>query len=177
MATEGRLRVLIVGGGTAGWMTAAALSRLLPSSRAARHGRFRHPAEDPASSSSTYSYAYQFCDFAIAHYKLNGRRGEPFWDACREMAVPGTLDYKLRLYASRGRLALYDGEPLEEGSWINLLDEHGVRPRHGSAVADNLGVAEIESHLHQVRAVMIGAVRQMPLHAEYLSSIGARRNS
>ncbi|RYD60342.1 MAG: hypothetical protein EOP58_16530, partial [Sphingomonadales bacterium] len=40
-------------------------------------------------------------DFLVAHYKTNGRTGEPFWDEVRTMAVPDTLQYKLDLYASR----------------------------------------------------------------------------
>ena len=43
-------------------------------------------------------------DFAIAHYKLNGRRGDAFWDACREMKLPDSLQYRIDLYASRGRV-------------------------------------------------------------------------
>jgi len=112
-------------------------------------------------------------DFTLAHYKLNGRAGEPLWDACRDMAVPDSLDYKLRLYASRGRVALYDEEPLDEVRWINLFDEQGVTPRACSPIAEGLAVADMRAHAERVRAVMIEAVGRMPAHAEFLAGLQA----
>jgi tryptophan halogenase len=113
-------------------------------------------------------------DFALAHYRLNGRAGEAFWDACRAMPVPDSLDYKLRLFESRGRVALYDEEPVDEVSWINLLDEQGPRPRRYSPLADGFTAADLQAHLQRVRKVMLDAVGRMPTHAEYLARVGAR---
>jgi tryptophan halogenase len=112
-------------------------------------------------------------DFALAHYKLNGRAGEPFWDACRSMAVPDSLDYKLRLFESRARVALYDEEPVDEVSWVNLLDEQGRQPRSYSPLADGYSAAEVQAHLQKVRGVMLDAVGRMPAHGEYLARVGA----
>ena len=110
-------------------------------------------------------------DFAMLHYKLNGRRGEPFWDACREMAIPESLEYRLRLYEARGRMVLYDEEPFEEASWINLFDEQGVRPRRYNPIADGIRAGELKSFVEHVRAVMIAELGKMPTHADYLSGL------
>jgi tryptophan 7-halogenase len=110
-------------------------------------------------------------DFAMLHYKLNGRRGEPFWDACREMAIPESLEYRLRLYKARGRIVLYDEEPFEEASWINLFDEQGVWPRHYNPIADGIRAGELKSFVEHVRAVMIAELGKMPTHADYLSGL------
>jgi tryptophan halogenase len=110
-------------------------------------------------------------DFAVLHYKLNGRHGEPLWDACRAMPLPATLDYKCRSYESRGRIAMYDEEPLEEVSWLNLFDEHGVRPRRYSPMADGFDPAELKTHCERVRAIMIEELAKMPLHGDYLSEL------
>lgn len=112
-------------------------------------------------------------DFAVLHYKLNGRHGEVMWDACRAMPVPATLDYKLRSYESRGRIALYDEEPLDEASWLNLFDEHGVRPRRYSPLAEGFETAELKAHVERVRAIMLDELRRMPTHSEYLSGLQA----
>lgn len=116
-------------------------------------------------------------DFALAHYKFNGRQGEPLWDACRDMPIPASLDYKRRLYESRGRVALYDEEPLDELGWINLFDEQGLAPRRYSPIADGFSVAELQSHLQRVRKVMIDAVSRMPLHGEYLAGLQQKPGS
>lgn len=110
-------------------------------------------------------------DFAVLHYRLNGRHGEPLWDRCRRMPVPELLDYKLRLYESRGRVAMYDEEPLEEASWHNLLSELGVQPRRYSAMVNQFSVNELQAHLARVRDLMLAQVSKMPLHADYLSRL------
>lgn len=110
-------------------------------------------------------------DFAIMHYRLNGRHGEPFWDRCRVMSLPEELAYKLDLYQSRGHVALYDEEPLEETSWLNLFDEHGVKPRGYSTIADGFSLQDLQDHIKRVRAVMMAALPKLPSHADYLAYI------
>lgn len=112
-------------------------------------------------------------DFALLHYRLNGREGEPLWDAARKMAIPASLGYRLQLYANLGRVAMYDFEPLEDISWINLFDEHGVQPRQLHPVAAGVGIEELKAHAERVRSVMMMAVQEMPLHADYLSRVRA----
>jgi tryptophan halogenase len=110
-------------------------------------------------------------DFALAHYRLNGREGEPFWDACRAVGVPDSLDYKFRLYECRGRVPLYDEEPLDEDSWTQLFDEHGLRPRAYSPIADGFNTADLQQHVQLVRTVMLDAVAKMPTYADYLGRL------
>ena len=116
-------------------------------------------------------------DFALMHYRLNGRNGEPFWDQARRMAVPASAGYKLQLYANLGRVAMYDFEPLEEISWINLFDEHGVQPRQLHPIAEGVSLDELRKHADKVRTVMMGALRNMPLHADYLARLGPARGT
>jgi tryptophan halogenase len=114
-------------------------------------------------------------DFAMLHYKLNGRRGEAFWDACRDMPIPDSLRYRIELYESRGRVVHYDEEPLADTSWINLFDEHGVRPRHANPIADGVDSSTLRKHVDRVRAVMLEELGKMPTHADYLSRLGSSR--
>ncbi|HWM28150.1 MAG TPA: tryptophan 7-halogenase, partial [Woeseiaceae bacterium] len=140
------------------------LLRLLPGDRVAT-------AEVAEYNRLTSTQLERALDFAVLHYKLNGRRGERLWDACREMPVPASLDYKMRLYQSRGRVAMYDEEPLDEASWINLFDEHGVRPHNYNPIADGFGAAELQAHMERARTIMLDELKKMPLHADYLSGL------
>ena len=140
------------------------LLRLLPGDRVAT-------AEVAEYNRLTSMQLERALDFAVLHYKLNGRRGERLWDACREMPVPASLDYKMRLYQSRGRVAMYDEEPLDEASWINLFDEHGVRPHNYNPIADGFGAAELQAHMERARTIMLDELKKMPLHADYLSGL------
>lgn len=110
-------------------------------------------------------------DFAIMHFKLNGRHGESLWNACRTMPLPETLAYKLRLYESHGRIPLYDEEPLEEASWINLFDEQGVNPSGYNSIADGFSQQDLQQHLQRVRTIMLETLKNVPLHADYLAGL------
>lgn len=116
-------------------------------------------------------------DYAIALYKTNGRRGDAFWDDRRAMHVPESLEYRMRLYASLGRVALYDEEPLEDASWISLFDEQGLRPRNHHPIADGFATADLEAHVARVRAIMLEELRKMPAHGDYLDRLKAARPS
>jgi tryptophan halogenase len=115
-------------------------------------------------------------DYAAAHYALNGRRGEAFWDERRGVALPDSLAYRLELYAATGRVALYDDEPLEESAWLCLFDECGVRPARVHPMAAGVAAADARRHAERIRAVMIETLRAMPLHAETLAALRSGRN-
>ena len=48
-------------------------------------------------------------DFIILHYYANNRRGEPFWDACRNMSIPDSLRQRIELFRETGGHLLRDG--------------------------------------------------------------------
>ncbi len=113
-------------------------------------------------------------DLSIAAYWLNGRQGEPYWDAARNVAVPDSLAAKLALFTGRGQTALYDDEPVEQWGWISLFDELGVRPGTCSPLADGVPPEQLAAHADKARALMLAAVARMPMHGAYLAQIRTR---
>lgn len=111
-------------------------------------------------------------DFAILHYKTNGRTGEPLWDQARAVPVPETLAQKLDLYASRGRLPVYDEELFDPEEWIAVFDGQGVRPRRHDALADAIPEPQLRAHAARIREVIVDAVRRMPHHGATLREEG-----
>jgi tryptophan 7-halogenase len=111
-------------------------------------------------------------DFAVLHYKTNGRLGEPFWDAARALEVPERLAHKIALYQNCARLALYDEESFEASDWIALFDAMAVQPAAYDAMADTIDPARLTDHLAQIRSVMLAEVRRLPSHADYLRNNG-----
>jgi tryptophan halogenase len=107
-------------------------------------------------------------DFLVTQYVTNGRIGEPFWDVIRSVAPPDRVAYKLALFASGGRMPMYDDEVFEEADWIALLDAQGVRPRRHDALAGTVPTQRIEQHLARLREAIIAGVKAMPSHGEYL---------
>jgi tryptophan halogenase len=140
-------------------------------------GLFPNNAEGPEAGEYnrlTASEADRVRDFVIAHYKTNGRSGEPFWDAARAMPVPEELQYKLDLYASRGRMPIYDDEMFDRAEWIAALDGQGLHPRRYDALAETIPETAIIQHVTRVRELIVDAARAMPNHGVTLNRIGVR---
>ncbi|MEP9359737.1 tryptophan halogenase family protein [Sphingomonas sp. KR3-1] len=153
-----------------GWNLALlqdALSRLVGLLPAAPHGR--EPAEYNRLAAEA---ADRVRDFAILHYKANGRTGEALWDQARAAPVPEPLQHKLDLFASRGRVPLLDEELFGAADWIAVLDGQGIRPRRHDALADAIPEEALTQHFSRIRAVILDAVRAMPHHGATLRAEG-----
>jgi tryptophan 7-halogenase len=108
------------------------------------------------------AHARNLRDFQIAHFKLNGRVGEPFWDAARVAAGPETLDYKIALFGARGRVALYDDETFQDENWTSVFVGHGLIPRAYDPLAERMPREEqIQQFQHMLRFIA-GETRDMP---------------
>ena len=139
-------------------------------------GLFPNKAEGPEAAEYnrlTAEEADRVRDFVIAHYRTNGRTGEPFWDRARAMAVPDALQYKLDLYASRGRMPMYDEELFDRPEWIAALDGQELHPRRYDAIADTIPEPAIIQHVTRLREMIVDAAKAMPNHGVTLERIGA----
>lgn len=94
-------------------------------------------------------------DYQMCHYLLNQRHDQPFWDYCRTIQAPDTLQYKLDLFAARGVLALYDDETFDDDDWYAMLLGHGVIPKAYDPLVDQTPDAEAIQHFQR----MLGFIR------------------
>jgi tryptophan halogenase len=108
-------------------------------------------------------------DFLILHYKLNARRGEPFWDHCRNIEVPESLALKMAVFRSRGQTVVHEGDSFLDPSWISMFNGLGVTPAAYDPLADQLDVAEVRSLLAERRSFLLRAVQSMPTQAAFIS--------
>ncbi|MBC6983414.1 tryptophan 7-halogenase [Caulobacter sp. 17J80-11] len=125
--------------------------------------------ETEAYNAAIASHAGNLRDFQIAHYKLNGRSGEPFWDRARDRPAPETLAYKLKLFAGRGRVALYDDEAFQEPSWTSIFVGHGLIPRDYDPLVEMVGEPEQVRHFQNLLRLIAAEVRQAPTIAARLA--------
>ena len=109
-------------------------------------------------------------DFIILHYKASARTDSPFWDYCRTMEVPATLQRKLDLFASNGRFYREQDELFVETSWVQVMIGQGMRPRGHHPFADLPPEAEVAAYLGNVEQVIARCVKAMPTQAEFIAA-------
>lgn len=108
------------------------------------------------------SHARNLRDFQIAHYRLNERLDEPFWDRAREAQPPPGLAYKLDLFRARGAVALYEDETFQEENWTAILVGHGLIPRAHDPQADAMPREEQIQSFQRMLGFIAAEVREMP---------------
>jgi len=109
-------------------------------------------------------------DFLILHYHATERDDSPFWDHVRTMQVPETLQAKLDLWRSAGRIVRNDGELFAEAGWLQVLHGQRVATQAHHPIADAIDEAEVASYLEEIAAVVGNCVEQMPPHARFVAA-------
>jgi len=108
-------------------------------------------------------------DFIILHYHLNQRDDAPFWQQCREMAIPDTLQRKIDLYRQRGRIVREGNELFSEVGWLQVMHGQGLRAQGHHPLASLLPEAEVAEYLANVSGVIGQCLQVMPGHADYIA--------
>jgi tryptophan halogenase len=116
------------------------------------------------------SIAENMRDFQVAHYKLNRRFDDIFWDRCRDAACPATLQSRLDLFAARGHVALFHNEAFDGQSWASLFLGHGLMPESYDPRIDLLPEEEHIARVQQRLQDILALVGSMPSVDDFLAS-------
>ncbi len=108
-------------------------------------------------------------DFIILHYHANAKAGSPFWDHCRTMALPDTLQEKLDLWRNHGRVFRIEDELFGESSWVAVLHGQGIEPRGYDPLADAMPAEKLRATLPRIREAIARGVAAMPSHADFIA--------
>jgi tryptophan halogenase len=111
----------------------------------------------------------QVRDFIVLHYHATRRDDSPFWNHCRTMDVPDTLEHKTELFGANGRFFRKNDELFNETSWAQVMLGQHIRPQGYHPLVDNTDEASIDKMLANVKAVMHAVVDRMPSHEQYLA--------
>ena len=107
-------------------------------------------------------------DFIVLHYWANQREGD-FWKYCREMELPATLQQKIDVWRSNGRIFRENEELFSEESWIQVFLGQGIVPRTYDPLVAIKSDPQIEQFLGNIAATIDRCVDVMPSHDEYVS--------
>jgi tryptophan 7-halogenase len=108
-------------------------------------------------------------DFLILHYKATERTDSDFWNYCRTMSIPTTLQNKVDLFEHNGRVFREASEMFSEISWVEVMLGQRMQPRSYHPLVDALDKQKIVDFLASVENTMKRCVEAMPTHAEFVA--------
>jgi tryptophan halogenase len=108
-------------------------------------------------------------DFIILHYYANNRRGEPFWDACRNMSIPDSLRHRVELFRETAGIFCSHEDLFQINSWLQVLWGQGVKPRAVHPFVETIRPEDRAGYLRDLRRLLGQATQQLPDHAEYIA--------
>jgi len=106
-------------------------------------------------------------DFLLLHYTHTERKGA-FWEHCRNIPLTDSLQEKIDLFKSHGRILREDTELFPAQSWLYVMIGQAIRPRGYEPTVDTLGDAAIQNNLNDIRAVVKRCVDAMPSHQDFI---------
>ena len=106
-------------------------------------------------------------DFLLLHYTQTERPGA-FWEHCRNIPLTDSLQEKIDLFKSHGRILREDTELFPPGSWLYVMIGQGIRPRGYEPTVDTLDQQMVKNNLEDIRAVVKKCAAAMPMHQEFI---------
>jgi tryptophan halogenase len=107
-------------------------------------------------------------DFLILHYNATSRDDSPFWDYCRNMAVPETLTEKTDLFRLNGQIFREDDELFTETSWAAVMMGQGIMMGGHNPMADAVREPATAKEMDAMEQSIRFVVQHMPSHGDYL---------
>jgi tryptophan halogenase len=115
----------------------------------------------------------QIRDFIIAHYKVTERDDSEYWRYLKQMTVPDSLQQKLDIFQSYGRVHRVADELFREDSWVQVLLGQRLMPERYDPMVDNKTLAQITDFAASTAHVISACVEKMPTHTDFIAGIAA----
>ena len=108
-------------------------------------------------------------DFIILHYKATERDDSDFWQYCRTMSIPESLQERMALFEQDGHLIVKDSELFKHDSWLAVLIGQGIIPKQSAPIMAFKQQVNLEQTLEAMHKNMTQTVAKIPSHEMYLA--------
>ena len=108
-------------------------------------------------------------DFIILHYKATRRDDTPFWNYCRTMTVPDSLNLKIEYFRQHGRVIIEEDDLFKEANWIQVLIGQGILPESFSPLTLNVSETDLDGYFDSLRQIYARTVAGMPSHDAFIA--------
>ncbi|WP_371395928.1 tryptophan halogenase family protein [Fretibacter rubidus] len=107
-------------------------------------------------------------DFLLLHYVATTRDDSPFWNHCRTMEIPDSLQYKMDLFRSSGRVVTYEIGAFKDPSWLAVYYGQNIVPQGYNPLTDLMPDTVLAGQLAQTASTVDNAVGTMQNHGDYI---------
>lgn len=107
-------------------------------------------------------------DFLILHYKVTDRTDSAFWNYCRTMDIPDTLEEKLALYRHNGHVFREEDELFTETSWVAVMMGQGLIPEKCNPLAETFAGPGLQEEVGEIERSIAYLVQHLPTHDAFL---------
>ncbi|SEW23627.1 tryptophan halogenase family protein [Luteibacter sp. 329MFSha] len=107
-------------------------------------------------------------DFLVLHYKATTRDDSPFWNHCRTMEIPDSLQANIDLFRHSGRFFRNGEEMFGAVSWIQVMIGQGIMPTGYNPLVDQMPDDDLPKFLNSVREIVSKNVDLMPTHQQFI---------
>lgn len=108
-------------------------------------------------------------DFIILHYHANQRVGETYWDGLRGMTVPDSLQAKIDLFRSSGRIFPDADELFDQRGWSQVMIGQNIVPQGWHPAADALSEEKLTQFLNGLETAHIQEASRLPDHGAFVA--------
>lgn len=108
------------------------------------------------------SFVKNVRDFQIAHYHLNKRFDEPYWDAVRGAEIPASLKEKIGMFAARGILPKCEDETFYQESWTSLFVGQRLQTKSYDPMVNKISDEELIQKFQGILSHIKVEVEKMP---------------
>lgn len=110
----------------------------------------------------------QIRDFLILHYCVTERHDSDFWNYCRNMTIPESLQQRIDIYKHNARLYRHDNELFGALSWFAVMHGQGIKPKSYHPNVNIMPSDELDRRMSDIRKTWINCLNTMPSHQEFI---------
>ncbi len=110
-------------------------------------------------------------DFIVLHYCVSKRSDSDFWRMWQHNPIPQSLENKLELFKSQGRLYQNKVDLFASDSWYAVLEGMKVTPEAYDPTVDASNFEQIEKILAQSESALSASVKKLLTHQEYIDRL------
>jgi tryptophan halogenase len=107
-------------------------------------------------------------DFIVLHYHATQRDDTPFWNHCRTMDIPESLQHRISLFREHAHAYQADGELFFVDSWVQVMLGQRIVPEQYHHFAKMMSDTDLQKFLSGLKGSINQAVAAMPSHQDFV---------